>query len=208
MIFDLFPKGEQFYDELEQLGGHVATAAGELANLAAALPAWDGHQERIAEEDVRADKVAQESLLRLDAAFITPLDREDILHLITDLYTVVETIAAIAKRAKLYHLQKLEPGLVGQVQILRDVAGCVSEVMRRLRKDHRLSTLNGQLKELHGLERRADEQRNAFLERLFQGTPDPLEVMKQKELHDLLELAIANCENVSRTLQRVVLKNS
>ena len=81
-------------------------------------------------------------------------------------------------------------------------------VMSRLRQDHRLSTLNGQLKELHRLERSADDQRNTFLERLFQGKPDPLEVMKQKELHDLLEQAIGNCENVSHTLQRVVLKNS
>ena len=32
--------------------------------------------------------------------------------------------------------------------------------------------------------------------------------MKKKELHDLMETAIGNCENVSRTLQRVVLKNS
>jgi hypothetical protein len=42
----------------------------------------------------------------------------------------------------------------------------------------------------------------------LQGNPDPLAVMKQKELHDLLKLAIANCEDVSRTLQRVGLKNS
>jgi uncharacterized protein Yka (UPF0111/DUF47 family) len=58
------------------------------------------------------------------------------------------------------------------------------------------------------LERRADDQRSAFLERLFQGSPDPLEVIKKKELYDLLEQAMANCENVSHTLQRVVLKNS
>jgi uncharacterized protein Yka (UPF0111/DUF47 family) len=80
--------------------------------------------------------------------------------------------------------------------------------MRRLRLDHRLKTLNGQLKELHRLERRADDKRVAFLGRLFEGKPDPLEVMKKKELHDLMQTAIANCENVSRTLQRVVLKNS
>jgi len=208
MIFDFLPKDQQFFDQLERLGKHVATAAAELVDLATALPATDGHQQRIAEEDSHADKVAQDTLERLDAAFITPLDREDILHLITDLYTVVETIAALAKRAKLYHLEKLEPDLVEQARILRDVANCLSAVMQRLRKDHRLSTLNGQMKELHDLERRADERRNAFLERLFQGNPDPLEVIKQKDLHDHLELAISNCINVSRTLQRVVLKNS
>ena len=84
------------------------------------------------------------------------------------------------------------------------------EVMQRLQKGSspEKETLNGQLKELHRLERCADDQRNEFLKGLFEGEPDPLQVMKRKELHDLLELAISNCENVSRTLQRVVLKNS
>jgi hypothetical protein len=208
MNLSLLPKDEAFFDQLEQLGSHVADAATQLVGLAEELAERETHAKRIAEVDRRSDEIAQETLLRLDQAFITPLDREDILHLITDLYTVVETITAFAKRVTLYRLEKLDAELVEQTQILRDVAGCVREVMRRLREDHRLTTLNGQLKELHRLERVADDRRNAFLGRVFQGHPDPLEVMKQKELHDLLELALANCENVSRTLQRVVLKNS
>ena len=208
MNFRLIPKDETFFDQLEQLGKHVAEAAGQLVELVEDLPGREHHLKRITEADRRSDEITQETLLRLDHAFITPLDREDILHLITDLYTVVETITGFAKRVTLYRLDKLESEIIEQSHILRDVAGCVREVMQRLRQDHRLTTLNGQLKELHRLERVADDRRDAFLGRVFQGQPDPLDVMKQKELHDLLELALANCENVSRTLQRVVLKNT
>ena len=207
-MFNLMPKDEKFFDEIEELATTVADAAKALVEVTRNFPSVEMQVQKIEEQDKRADEVAQAALERLDQAFITPLDREDILHLISDLYSVVETIAGFAKRVTLYGFDRVDEDLADQVEILSKVADCLEEVMRRLRKDHRLKTLNGQLKELHQLERRADDHRVEFLGRLFQGNPEPLEVMKKKELHDLMETAIGNCENVSRTLQRVVLKNS
>lgn len=207
-MFNLMPKDEKFFDEIEQLASTVAGAAKHLVEVTKNFPSVEMYVEQIESEDKRADEVAQAALERLDQAFITPLDREDILHLISDLYAVVETIAGFAKRVTLYRFERIDQDLTNQVEILSKVADCLEEVMRRLRKDHRLKTLNGQLKQLHQLERRADQERSGFLGRLYEGSPDALEVMKKKELHDLMETAIGNCETVSRTLQRVVLKNS
>jgi uncharacterized protein Yka (UPF0111/DUF47 family) len=208
LMINLMPKDEKFYDEIDELASLVANASKNLCHLTRDFSAADTSTKEITEIDRHADGLAQQALERLDRAFITPLDREDILHLITDLYAVVETINAFARRVQLYRMKDIDQDLAEQVEILAKVTGCLEEVMRQLRKDHRLRTLNGQLKELHELERSADEKRNAFLGRLFEGEPDPLDVMKKKELHDLLETGIGNCENVSRTLQRVVLKNS
>lgn len=207
-MFSLLPKDEQFYDDIEELATAVADASGHLLEVAKNFPSVEKHVEQIRTQEKHADEIAQAALERLDQAFITPLDREDLLHLISDLYAVIETITGFARRVTLYQIRQIDPELKNQVEILAQVAECLQEVMRRLRKDHRLKTLNGQLKELHQLERRADDQRIEFLGRLFEGTPDALETMKKKELHDLIEVAIGNCENVSRTLQRVVLKNS
>ena len=207
-MFSLLPKEEKFFDEIEELAATVANCARDLLEVTKQFPNVETQVQSITEHDKRADEVAQAALERLDRAFITPLDREDILHLITDLYSVVETIASFAKRVALYRLERIDPSLTDQVALLSEIADCLEEVMRCLRKDHRLKTLNGQLKELHQLERRADDHRIEFLGGLFEGNPNPLEVMKKKELHDLMETAIGNCENVSRTLQRVVLKNT
>lgn len=207
-MFNLMPKDEKFFDEIEELATSVAGASKHLLEITRNFPSVDTHVQSIEQKDRRADEITQAALERLDQAFITPLDREDILHLISDLYSIIETIAGFAKRVTLYQFEKIDADLTDQVEILSQVANCLKEVMHRLRVDHRLTTLNGQLKELHRLERRADDHRVEFLGRLFKGNPDPLEVMKKKELHDLMETAIGNCENVSRTLQRVVLKNS
>jgi uncharacterized protein Yka (UPF0111/DUF47 family) len=207
-MFNLMPRDEKFYDQLEQLGELVAGASRKLVEMVKSFPNTADQASSIAEDDRKADELAQATLQRLDHAFITPLDREDIMHLVNDLYEVVETIRSFARRTTLYRLNQMDRDLAEQVGILAKVAECVRELMSRLRKDHRLNTLNGELKELHDLERMADDRRGDFLAHLFEGKPDPLDVMKKKELHDLMETAIANCQNVSRTLQRVVLKNS
>ncbi len=207
-MFNLMPKDDTFYDQLEQLGGMVGEASSKLVEMVKNFPDTAEHARGIAEYDSKADSLAQATLGRLDKAFITPLDREDILHLVSDLYVVVETMASFARRLTLYRLQKMDADLAEQAAILAQVADCVRTVMNRLRKDHRLTSLNGELKKLHDLERQADDRRGNFLAHLFEGGPDPLEVIKKKELHDLMELAISACQDVSRTLQRVVLKNS
>ena len=62
--------------------------------------------------------------------------------------------------------------------------------------------------EMHRLEREADEIHRAALGSLFEGAPDPLDVMKRRELLEFAERAIDGCDAVVRTLQRVILKNS
>ena len=43
---------------------------------------------------------------------------------------------------------------------------------------------------------------------LFAGTPDPLEVMKWKEIYDTLERALDQCQTVANVLESISLKNS
>jgi uncharacterized protein Yka (UPF0111/DUF47 family) len=43
---------------------------------------------------------------------------------------------------------------------------------------------------------------------LFKGTPNPLDVIKWKELYDTLEGAIDQCEDVANVLESISIKNS
>jgi uncharacterized protein len=43
---------------------------------------------------------------------------------------------------------------------------------------------------------------------LFDGSKDALFVLKWKALYDLIEEVIDGCEDVAKTLQRIVLKNA
>src|SRR6185437_16226246 len=112
-----------------------------------------------------------------------------------------------AKRFPLFHIKSMEQGFVQQTQLLVNATKVVAEAVLKLRKDRKLSELSKQLIEIHHKESVGDDNHHAAMSRLFDGTTEALEVMKWKELYDLIEDAIDGCEDVGNTLERIVLKN-
>jgi uncharacterized protein Yka (UPF0111/DUF47 family) len=207
-MLKLLPRDETFFELLEQLAGHIVICVGHLERITQTFPNVNEPVQRIEEEELIADELTQSELRHLDSAFITPIDREDILHLMTDLYSVVETIADLAQRFKRYNLKQLDPEFATQVKAFRGVAESLQEVILHLRKGHQLSELNDKMQQMHRMKKRADGELYTFLTLVFADSSNPLEVMKRKELHDLMEKGIDGCANVNKTLQRTILKNN
>ena len=78
---------------------------------------------------------------------------------------------------------------------------------KRSRRSRKLSELSDALIAIHTKESIGDDNHHAAMSRLFSGAVEPLEVLKWKELYDLVEEAIDGCEDVGNTLERIVLKN-
>jgi uncharacterized protein Yka (UPF0111/DUF47 family) len=91
--------------------------------------------------------------------------------------------------------------------LLVEATKVVSEAVHRMRKERKLSELSKYLIEIHHKESIGDDNHHAAMSRLFAGGVDPLDVIKWKELYDLIEEAIDGCEDVGNTLERIVLKN-
>ena len=79
--------------------------------------------------------------------------------------------------------------------------------MQQLRKTRRLTDLSPQLIEIHRLENVGDENHQAAVSQLFEGAVDALEVIKWMDLFARIEKAIDKCDDVSNTLERIMLKN-
>lgn len=206
-MFNLMPKDEKFYDELEQLADRVVNTARQFEGMVSAFPSFSGHVQSIEGDRLGARKIMSESLLRLDQAFITPLDREDILNLITEMYGIVDRIAELSERFRLYNIKDLHPTLTGQARNLSSISSELSGIIHGLRKQKKLKDLKPSLDAISGAMELVKRDRETFLGSLFQGTPDPLEVLKKKELHDLLEEGIERAEEATEVLARILLKN-
>ncbi|WP_263359875.1 DUF47 domain-containing protein [Acidicapsa ligni] len=206
-MFNLLPKDDKFYDELEQLADRVVSTAKQLEGIVSSFPSFDGQLYNIEQDRIAARKIFGESLLRLDQAFITPLDREDILGLINEMYGVVDRSSELSQRFRLYRLKDLHPTLTGQAKNLSTIASVLNGIIHGLRKQKKLKDFKPDLDAVSDAMELVKRDRETFLGDLFQGNPDPLEVIKKKELHDLLEEAIERCEDATETLARVLLKN-
>jgi len=207
-MFNLLPKDTVFFDLFEGLARHAVSSAEHLRRMAKHYPdGSDDHVQRIRDEEHAADGLAHQALDRLDRTFITPFDREDIHELVGGLDDIIDNIDALAKRFSLFHVDTMEVDFQKQADVLVEATIELSDAVHRLRKSRKLSELSDKLIAIHHSESVGDDNHHAAMSRLFDGKNDALHVLKWKELYDLIEDAIDNCEDVGNTLERIVLKN-
>jgi uncharacterized protein len=208
-MFNFLPKDDKFFDQLDTIARLVVASAEKLSALIQTFPEIETQLAEIEEARQKSDNLSRESLSVLDHAFITPLDREDILALISGMHMTIELISELAERFTLYPLQTIYPNLTAQARNLLELAIQVDQIMADLRHKKTLSELaETSMKKLHTIEESVRSERRTFLRELFLHQPDPLDLIKKKDLHDLLDGALSQLIDVTQTLARVLLKNA
>lgn len=208
-MFNFLPKDDKFFDQLDHLARMLVSAAQQLSATLQQFPKNDAQRQEIEGLRKQAGALAQDSLATLDHAFITPLDREDILALIAGMNAVIREIAELSDRLVLYPMENLYPNLAAQSRNLLEFAIQVQELMVALRTKKTLSELaEGTMKKLEAIEVNVRKDRQEFLRELFRKQSDPIELIKKKDLHDLLEEALSRISEITQILARVLLKNT
>jgi predicted phosphate transport protein (TIGR00153 family) len=206
-MFNLMPKDTVFYDLFENLSRHAVSSAEHLRQLAKKFPDIDQEVQHIRNEEHAADGLTHKALERLDSTFITPFDREDIHELVGGLDDIIDSIDALAKRFRIFHITDMPELFKKQTDVLVQATVALSDAVHKIRKTRKLSELKNTLIEIHRLESVGDDNNHAAVSHLFGGQVDALEVLKWKELYNYIEEAIDGCEDVGNTIERIVLKN-
>jgi uncharacterized protein len=208
-VFNFLPKDDRFFNQLDTLARILVAASQQLSAIIQTFPNFDPQRHEIEDLRKKAANLAQDSLAMLDQAFITPLDREDILLLIAGMNAVVQAIAELAERFHLYPLENLYPNLAAQSRNLLELSIQLEQIIAGLRNKTTLSELaEGSMKKLQTIEDNVRRDRQQFLTELFRDRSDPMDVMKKKDLHDVLEDALSRLSDVTQVLARVLLKNA
>jgi hypothetical protein len=207
MAFRLIPKEESFYDLFEQLSGILVTAAGALVDATAKFETLPDNAKRLERLEHDGDQVTHEIIVRLNRTFITPLDREDIYRMGTSLDDVLDLMEAATERFTLYKVVALRPEAHQIAKVIQEQVQQVQQMLpklRHLRHEHIL----GHCIEINRLENVADRILRDAIAALFEGTPDPITVIKWRGLYELLEAATDKCQDIANTVEAIVLKNA
>jgi uncharacterized protein len=200
MTFRLLPKDVKFFDLFTADGENLQAAAHRLHEL---VTSFDRLDERVAEIQAlekRGDEIDREISQRLEDAFITPFDREDIHELTVRLDDVVDGIQAIAETFVIYGVERPTVEAIDLGRILSDQS---DELIEALRKLDGLKGLDPHLERVHDLEHEADTLSRAAIARLFRDGSDPLEVIKWRDLYRELENAIDAAEDAAEAIERM-----
>ena len=200
MTFRLLPKDVRFFELFTAFGENLRDAAQELREL---VVVYDRREERIAviqALEKRGDEIDTEIGQKLEDAFITPFDREDIHELTVKLDDVVDSIQAAAETFVIYAIDTPTDAARELTRILADQS---IELLEALRKLDGLKGLDPHLAKVHDLEHEADTLSRAAIGRLFRESMDPIEVIKWRDLYRELENAIDAAEDAAEAIERM-----
>jgi hypothetical protein len=204
----LISKEYGFYDLFER---HAQTTLEAAFAMHQAVLNLSNNREiiaRITELEHKCDEITHMTVDLMHRTFITPLDRDEILKLISRMDDVVDFIDAAAHRLELFEITEVPPRIVQLCQVLIDSQKEIGEMVKLLRKIRGNDLLKHGM-EINRLENQADQLHRDGLGELFHRYKhDPLLVIKLKEIYEILETSIDSCEDVANIVEGIVLEHS
>ena len=208
MAFNLLPKEEKFFKLFETQADYNCKAVKAFKAL---IKDWDLKSpafEVIREIEHEADITTHEIYDKLNRTFITPFDREDIHQLASELDDIVDIVQSICNRMYLYHIQHSTPDLEQLVDILDQATDAIRKAIFDLHDKNKTRRVLDYCIEINRLENTGDHARDMAFSKLFEGQPDPLDVMKWKEIYEVVEGAIDRCEDIANTIESILVKQA
>src|SRR5262245_15823647 len=203
-MFSLFPREEDFFVLFRKQAALVREGCDLLHEM---LRAFDRLEERAKElKDIehRADLVTHEIFERLNRTFITPLEREDIHQLASNLDDVLDAVEAIGSRIVMFQVGRPSPEALRLAKILTE---CAIQIERAVDNLKQMNNLMAFTVEINRLENEADGISRQVTADLFSGRHDLLDVMRWKEIYGRLEGAADKCEDVANAIESIVVKS-
>jgi len=202
----LLPREEEFFDLFTEVANRNKEAAGYLRKLfETSADRRTPHIEALKRLEHEADQVTHEVVNRLDRTFITPLDREDIHQLASDLDDVMDAMDGTARRAQIFRLGAAPQGVLRLVEVLQRMMDVLLEAVSRLKKGDDVMKYCVEAKQL---EEEGDAIYHEALGQLFAKEQDAIELIKWKEIYDNLEGTLDQAEDVANVVESITVKHA
>ncbi len=209
--FRILPREENFFDLFEAGSEVICRGASLFKDMVEDFSSPSENVQKIKEAERKADDITHDTMRRLYRTFITPIDREDIHNMVTRMDDILDGIDAAAKRLVIFNVQDTR-----RLPLLQELAGALlkgTEILvqavgglRNMKKDG--DAILEACVRIHEVENESDDIMRTAFEELFKDSQDPLEVIKWKEIYELVEGATDRVEDVANIIEGIVIKNA
>ncbi|MEA5098354.1 MAG: DUF47 family protein [Burkholderiaceae bacterium] len=208
MFGRLMPSEGQFFELFNQHAALCVKGARELLALTTDFDNIDQRLHSIDQLEKQADQVTYKTVALLHKTFITPLDRDDIHHLITKMDDILDMMEDAAQTVSLYDIKFMTPEAKRLAELVLSSTLKVQEAVQLLPNMKNERRITEVCDEIDRLESDADHVVHAALSRLFRDEPDVRNLIKLKELYDYLESVTDRCEDVANIIEGIVVENA
>lgn len=210
-IFSFFtPKDKKFQPLFEQAGSNVRKIA-EALLVVVTTDDIEKRKEAIKEverlEHV-GDDITHTIFIELSKNFITPFDREDIHSLASAIDDIADYIHASAGNIELYNVTNIGEPMVKLAELLVEMCNDLEKAIKELRSFKNIRVIADACVRINSAENQADYTCNLAIARLFEFETNAIELIKQKEVLQTLEIATDKCEDAANVLESILVKNA
>jgi uncharacterized protein len=198
------PREEGFFELFGKQAENIVVGAKALQQMLAHYTGVPEQVQTIKAVEHHGDEITHEIMTKLNQTFITPFDREDIHALSSQLDDVIDLIDAAASRFVLYRVGTVREGTVELVKVL---VAATSEVSAAV---HALEAPDEALKhciEINRYENESDRICRTLIAQLFDEEKDSVQIIKWKEIFEVIETAVDRCEDVANVIEGVIVKS-
>jgi len=200
----LVPKEQDYFRLFSELASNLDAAAQLLVRFME-----DGDRKGICaailEHEHVGDKIVHDIVRRLNKSFITPIDREDIYDLVATMDEVLDYIEEAADTIILYRVGEPTDYAKRLTGVIAKATPILKDCMDRLEKP---KDLDERIIAVNSLENDGDRIHREAIAGLFEGDMKCTDIIKWKDIYELLEAGIDECEHVANVIESIVLKHN
>lgn len=199
------PHEAKFFQLFAEVSSNLTEGARLLRSILADPRDLFQQVEQMQAIEHKGDEATHAIIAKLNQTFITPFDREDIHRLASSLDDVLDFMNAAAVRLLMYKITQPPP-------VAAELASLIVLQSEELAQGVSLLEKNGHVlehcEEVNRLEDEADHISRKAIAQLFEQEKDPIQLIKLKELYEVLESATDKAEDAANVLEAVVLKSA
>ena len=208
MFRRFMPREGKFFDLFNEHAGLILEGSRELAALMASGDDLERRARNVETIEKRGDKITRNTIELLHKTFITPIDRDDIHQLISEMDDILDLIEDSAQLVFLYDVRVLSPDAKKLADICVECCAKVKEAVALLPSMDNAEAIMTICREIDRLESDADHVMRAAIGRLFRDEPDVRELIKLRTVYEHLETVTDRCEDAANIIQGIVIENA
>jgi uncharacterized protein len=201
----LVPRDRAFFDLFNEAGQNTLRAARMLQEMLQKWPDESGLAREILLAEQEGDRITHDIVRRVNTTVVTPIDGEDIYALASQVDDIVDFTEEMADFLGLYKIEAPMEQAQAMADVLVKACEQLAAALAGLRD---FKDLEQYWIEIHRLENDGDRLYRDAVAALFANGPDPMVVIRWKDLFAVLERAIDATETAAHTLEGIVIKNS
>jgi predicted phosphate transport protein (TIGR00153 family) len=163
--------------------------------------------EKMKEYESSGDTFVHEIIKELNDAFITPIEREDILQLAMCMDDVLDGLEATAALFEMYSITQADEFMKKFVDAIQSSVVEIDKAIKLL-SNKKLQQIREHAIKIKDYESQCDNILRQSIKNIFNVEKDPIRIIQYKEIYENLEDVADSCQTVANTLETIIMKNA